>query len=111
MSFAGAEVSGVSLASEEVAGMKVSGTVLEGEAVVFFFFFFLGVGRTGGSVRSASSLPAPMLLAPVSSTSGGEVKSSFARGFGDLGAARPELAFPPRGEARDFPAPEGTGLD
>jgi hypothetical protein len=77
-SLGGAGASGASLAGGEVAGAEVSGTVLEGEAVVFFFFFFLGTGGTRGSTRSASSLPAPMLLAPVFSALGGEVKSSSA---------------------------------
>jgi hypothetical protein len=83
---------------------------LGGEAVVAFFFF-LWTGGIGGSVRPTSLLPAPMLLAPVSSKSGGEVKASSAWEFGSLGAARPKLVFPPRGEAGDLPAPKGTGLE
>jgi hypothetical protein len=109
-SFVGAGASGASLVGDEVASAKDPCTVSEGEAVAFFFFF--GVGGTGGSARSASHVPALMLLAPVSSISGGEVKSSSARGLEGSGAARPQtyIASPPRGEAGDLPAPEGTGL-
>jgi hypothetical protein len=62
---------GASLAGEEVAGGGTGG-VLEGEATDACFFF----SRTGGTARPISSKPALVLLAPVSSYSGGEVKSS-----------------------------------
>ena len=77
-SFAGEGAFSAPLADEEVAGAEGSGTVFEGEAVAFFFFF-LGTGGTKGSARPASLLPAPVLLAPVSSASGGEKKSSSVR--------------------------------
>ena len=73
--FADEGASGVSLAADEVAGAEGSGTVLEGEAMAFFW----GTGGTRGSARPVSLLPAPVLLAPVSSASGGEKKSSSAR--------------------------------
>jgi hypothetical protein len=60
----------------EDTGAEVSGAV--GEELGCFFFFF-GGGGTKGSACPASVWPAPMLLAPVSWVSGGEVKSSSAR--------------------------------
>jgi hypothetical protein len=101
---------GASFAGEEVAGTMFSGTTLEGEIAAVFFFFSLRTGRTRGSDRPTSSVPTPMLLAPVSSGYGGEMNSSSTRKSGGLGAARPELVFPPRREEGDLPAPEGTGL-
>ena len=103
----GAEVSGGG-GGAEVSGAEASGAVLE---EVFFLFFFSGTGGTEGSARPAGSFPAPMLLAPVSWVSGGEAKSSSARGSGGVGAARLELVVPPRGEAEVLPAPDGTGLE
>ena len=103
----GTEVSGGGV-GVEVAGTEVSGAALE---EVFFFFFFSRTGGTEGSARPAGSFPAPMLLAPVSWVSGGEAKSSSARGSGGVGAARPELVVPPRGEAEVLPAPDGAGLE
>lgn len=58
----GAGASGASVAAEELAGAEESGTDLQGEEVVFFS----GTGGTRGSALSASSVPAPMLMAPVS---------------------------------------------
>jgi hypothetical protein len=81
------------LAGEEVPGDADAG-VLEGEAIVAFFFFS-GTGETRGSNRPASSEQAPVLLAPVSSNSGGETKSSSARGCFDFGVTRPKLVLPP----------------
>lgn len=72
----GEGASGVSLAADEVAGAEGSGTVLEVEAIAFFFW---GTGGTRGSAHPVSLLPAPVLLAPVFSASGGENKSSSAR--------------------------------
>jgi hypothetical protein len=60
------------------------------------FFFLSWTGGTRGSDHPVSSIPAPMLLAPVSWGSGGEMNSSFARESGGLGAVRPEFVFPPR---------------
>lgn len=73
----GAGASGASFAGEELAGAEESGTILEGEEAGAFFFW--GTGGTRGSARPVSLLPAPVLLAPVSSASGGEKKSSSAR--------------------------------
>jgi hypothetical protein len=94
---------GASFAGEEVADVGLEG---EGAEV----FFYSRTGGTRGSGRPDSSEPAPMLLAPVSSWSGGEMKSSSVREFGGLGAAHPELVFPPRGEDGALPAPERAGL-
>jgi hypothetical protein len=100
---------GVASAVEVVPGAEESGTGLEGDDPVVFFFF-LGAGGTKGSARSAVSGSAPVSLAPVSCVSGGEAKSSSARWSGGVGAARPELGVPPREEAEMLPAPEGAGL-
>lgn len=72
---------GASGADVEVAGTEVSGTALEGEEreLFFFFLFSFWTGGTKGSVLPAASSSAPMLLAPVSWVSGGEVRSSSAR--------------------------------
>jgi hypothetical protein len=51
-----------------------------------------------------------MLLAPVSSGSGREIKSSSARKCVGVGATHPELVLPPRREDGALPAPEGAGL-
>ena len=67
----GAEASGV-------PGVEVSGTDVEGEEAEVFFFFW-GTVETKVSVRPASSVSAPVLLAPVSLLSGGETMSSSAR--------------------------------
>jgi hypothetical protein len=66
---------GVALGGEGT-GAEASGAV--GEELACFFFFF-GGGGTRGSACPASVWPAPMLLAPMSWVSGGEVKSSSAR--------------------------------
>jgi hypothetical protein len=95
----------------ELAGAEPSGAALEGEDVLVFFFFFSRTGGTRGSARPAASSSAPMLLAPVSWFSGGETRSSSARCSGGVGAARPELEVPPRGEAEMLPAPDGAGLE
>jgi hypothetical protein len=60
-------------------GAEESGADLEGEELVSFFFFFFGAVGAKGSIPPASSVLAPMLLAPVSSVSGGETWSSSAR--------------------------------
>jgi hypothetical protein len=88
--------------------LELPGTEVSGAEV---FFFFSRTGGTRGSARPAASSSAPMLLAPVSWFSGGETKSSSARCSGGVGAARPELEVPPRGEAEMLPAPDGAGLE
>jgi hypothetical protein len=60
----------------EVSGAEASGAGLED---VFFLFFFSRTGGTEVSAHPTGSFPAPILLAPVSWVSGGEVKSSSAR--------------------------------
>jgi hypothetical protein len=70
---------GVSGCGAEEAGVEVSGAVLVGEELGCFFFFFFGEGGTRGSASPAVSSSAPVLLAPVSWVSGGEVRSSSAR--------------------------------
>jgi hypothetical protein len=67
----GAETSGA-------PGAEEFGTGLEAEASAVFFFFLGAVGAKG-SVRPASSVSPPVLLAPVSRFSGGETMSSSVR--------------------------------
>jgi hypothetical protein len=98
--FVGAGASGASFAEGELAGAEVSGVVLEGEAVAFFFF--LGEGGTGSSARSASSFPAPMLLAPVSSVSGGERNPPPRGDMKVQGPRAPHLWCPPKGRRKIF---------
>jgi hypothetical protein len=95
----------------ELVGAEVSGAALEGEDALVCFFFIFGTGGTRGSARPAASSSAPMLLAPVSCLSGRKERSSSVRGFGDVGAARPELVVPPEGEAEMLPAPDDAGLE
>jgi hypothetical protein len=77
--------------------------VLMGEAISLLVS--LWTGGTKGSGR-----PTYSELAPLSSITGGEEKSSSTRGCFLLGATLPELVVSPRGEEGDFPAPECAKL-
>jgi hypothetical protein len=99
---------GASLAGEEV-GPGADDEVLEGEAACVCRFVS-GADRTKGSDHPVSSEPVPVLLAPISSCSGGEEVSSAWRCF-FFGAAHPELVSSHQAEDGALPAPERAGLE